>query len=219
MPQTLVLVPTEVERTHLAPLLAVCPGDQQRIELCGFGLVAAAARTAALIAAHAPTRVLLVGIAGRYDDRLAIGAAYRFERVACFGVGVGSDERFVAAGALGWHQWPGDPPSPATVIGDVIDCGWPSAAAAADGGLLLSACAAAASPGDVAVRTKLVPAAAAEDMEGFAVALACRLAGLPLEIVRGISNTAGDRDHAHWQIPRALTAAADLTRSLLEGPP
>ena len=139
--------------------------------------------------------------------------------MACFGVGAGSDERFVSAGALGWPQWPGDPAAPATAIGDVLDCGWPSAAAVADGGLLLSACAAAASPGDVAVRTKLVPAAAAEDMEGFAVALACRLAGVPLEIVRGISNTAGDRDHARWQIPLALAAAADLTRRLLEGAP
>jgi futalosine hydrolase len=219
MPQTLVLVPTAAERTLLAPLLAPCPDDRQPIALCGFGPVAAAARTAALIAAHAPKRVLLVGIAGRYDDRLAIGAAYRFERVVCFGIGVGSDERFVSAGRLGWQQWSGDPPSPATAIGDALDCGWPSAMAGADGGLLLSACAAAANPDDAAVRTKLLPAAAAEDMEGFAVALACRLAGVPCEIVRGISNTAGDRNHDHWQIPQAVAAAAALSRRLLEGLP
>lgn len=219
MLHTLVLVPTGAERTLLAPALDAGGAGRQRIELCGFGPVAAAARTATLIAAHAPARVMLVGIAGRYDDRLEIGAAYRFDHVACFGVGAGSGEQFLPADTLGWQQWPGDPPAPDTAIGDGLDCGWTTAVSVPSGGLLLSACAAAANPGDVALRTKLFPNAAAEDMEGFAVALACRLAGVPLEIVRGISNTAGDRDHAHWQIPQALAAAAALTRRILEGSP
>lgn len=219
MPHTLVLVPTATEREVLAPHLAAVQGVRVRVELCGFGPVAAAARTAALISAHAPARVVLAGIAGRYDDRLEIGAAYRFPRVACFGVGVGAGESFVPAGTLGWQQWPGDPPTPAAAIGDVLDCGWPPAVPVTNGGLLLTACAAAANPRDVALRTKLMPEAAAEDMEGFAVAVACRLAGVPLAIVRGISNTAGDRNHAHWQIPQALAAAANLTRRILEDSP
>jgi futalosine hydrolase len=65
---------------------------------------------------------------------------------------------------------------------------------------------------------KLCPAAVAEDMEGFAVALACRLAGVPLTIIRGISNTAGDRDHARWRVPEALAAAAALSLQTLEEP-
>jgi futalosine hydrolase len=52
-------------------------------------------------------------------------------------------------------------------------------------------------------------------MEGFGVALACRLAGVPLTIIRGISNTAGDRDHARWRVPEALAAAAGLTLRIL----
>ena len=55
----------------------------------------------------------------------------------------------------------------------------------------------------------------AEDMEGFGVALACRLGGVPLGIVRGISNDAGDRDKSRWQIPAALTAAAELALRIL----
>ena len=39
------------------------------------------------------------------------------------------------------------------------------------------------------------------------MACACRLAGVPLRIVRGISNRAGDRDAKHWSVPRALAAA------------
>jgi futalosine hydrolase len=158
---------------------------------------------------------MLIGIAGRFDARLEIGAAYRFDRVACYGVGAGSGDGFIPAAALGWSQWPGDPPDPETAVGDVIDCGAEAAAAGGPGGLLLTACAASATADDVARRTTLFPAAVAEDMEGFGVALACRLAGVPLTIIRGISNTAGDRDHARWRVPEALAAAAGLTLRIL----
>ena len=213
MSKTLILVPTESERRLLAPALVAGPGPSPRIELCGFGPVAAAARAAALVAEHAPRRVMLVGIAGRIAARLEIGAAYRFDRVACYGVGAGSGDGFLSAAALGWSQWPGDPPDPAAAVGDVIAC---DAASATPSELLLTACAASASADDVARRTKLFPAAVAEDMEGFGVALACRLAGVPLTIIRGISNTAGDRDHARWRLSEALAAAAALALRILE---
>lgn len=210
MPRRLILVPTTLERRLLEPSLsaAMAPGD--RLELCGFGPVAAAARTSLLLAAHAPARVLLVGIAGRLDDRLTLGGAERFTHVACHGVGAGTGEDFSPAGALGWPHWPGDDPAMPAAIGDVIACGTAAGPAAATAGLLLTACAASATAADVRARTRLFPGAVAEDMEGFAVALACRLAGVPLDIVRGISNDAGDRDKARWQVPAALKAAADL---------
>ena len=216
MPPTLVIVPTEPERRLLAPALAGGLGPASRIELCGFGPVAAAARTAALIAAYAPARVLLVGIAGRLDARLDIGAAYRFDRVACYGVGAGSGDGFVPAEALGWSQWLGDPADPAAVVGDMIHLPMDVVGRGLAHGLLLTVCAASATAEDVARRTKLFPAAVAEDMEGFAVALACRLAGVPLTIIRGISNTAGDRDHSRWRVPEALAAAAALASQALE---
>jgi futalosine hydrolase len=221
MPTTLVLVPTDLERRLIAPTLAGGLGDGGRLELCGFGPVAAAARTAALIAARVPGRVLLVGIAGRLVDALAIGSAYRFDRVACHGVGAGSGDAFVPAAALGWPQWPGDPAAADASVGDVIELQGPSGASAtaAAGGLLVTACAASATADDVAARRKLFPAATAEDMEGFGVAFACRLHGLPLAIVRGISNDAGDRDHARWQVPAALAAAADLALQIVKERP
>jgi futalosine hydrolase len=222
----LVLVPTELERAILAPLLATADGAARidRIELCGFGAVVAAARTAQLLTARPPARVVLVGIAGRLDQRLAIATAHRFAEVACHGIGAGCGPHFVPAGSLGWPHWPGDaaPDDPAragsTPIGDVIPCAAGSRAVPA-AGQLLSVCAAAAGPDDVAVRRRMFPSALAEDMEGFAVAAACRLCGVPVDIVRGISNTAGDRDHAGWQVAAALRSAADLTASLLADHP
>lgn len=216
MQQPLVLAPTELERGFIAPVMAAACGSAIRVELCGFGAVVAAARTAQLIAEHRPPRVLLVGIAGRYDDRLAIGRAYAFERVACHGVGTGTGDAFMPAEAMGWKQWPGNASDANAAIGDVLPCtSGRLPAAAPTAGLLLSACSASAGEDDVRSRLRLHPHAAAEDMEGFAVAAACRLAGVPLDIVRGISNTAGDRDTSRWQIEAACRAAAELAAALL----
>jgi futalosine hydrolase len=215
MRQYLLLVPTELERGLIAPVVAAACGSSIRSELCGFGPVVAAARAAQLIAEHRPDCVLLVGIAGRFSHRLAIGEAYAFERVACHGIGAGSGDAFVPAESMGWPQWPGDGSDSATRIGDVIGCTSGMLPATARAGLLLSACAASADEADVRSRLRLHPDAAAEDMEGFAVAAACRLAGVPLDIVRGISNTAGDRDTSGWQIEAACRAAADLAAMLL----
>jgi len=215
-------VPTELERGVIAPVLTAACGAAIRIELAGFGPVVAAARTAGLLAASRPERVLLVGIAGRYGDRLEIGRASVFERVACHGVGAGSGAAFVPAGTMGWQQWPGGASTAPAAIGDVLDCTsgrLPAVAAPARAGLLLSTCSAAAGADDVRSRLRLHPEAVAEDMEGFAVAAACRLAGVPLDIVRGISNTAGDRDPSGWRIEPACRAAAALAAQLLGGRP
>jgi futalosine hydrolase len=83
-------------------------------------------------------------------------------------------------------------------------------------GLLLTCCAASTDSRDADARRNRFPQAAAEDMEGFGVALACTLAGVPLQIVRGISNQVGDRNHANWQIEPALTSAADLAKELIQ---
>jgi futalosine hydrolase len=235
----LILVPTALERDGLAPLVGSWPRADLRVELCGFGIAAAAARTAQLVATHRPRQVTLVGIAGRLaphqSDRLAhrqadslqdgldVGAAAVFAAVACHGIGAGSGARFIPAQSLGWPQWPGDPPDPGSAIGDMLPLALPPPATLADSvpraALLLTVAAAAGDDDDARLRRTLYPTAVAEDMEGFAVALACRLAAVPCMIIRGISNTAGDRDTRGWRIPAALAAAAAILRPLLERAP
>ena len=220
MPRHLILIPTEPERHILAPHLATLPPADVAVELCGFGIAAAAARTAQLLGVLKPDRVILVGIAGRLDDRLAIGAATLFDAVACHGIGAGSGPAFIPAAALGWRQWPGDENDGDPGVGDVLPCAVPDRSAPDQASLpreplLLTVTAAAAGPEDVALRRAIFPEASAEEMEGFAVALACRLFRIPCTIVRGISNTAGDRGKARWQIEAPLAAAADLVLRLL----
>ncbi len=212
VPHTLVLVPTEIERRHLSRQPGF--GVDAPCELCGFGPVAAAARARDAIAAHEPERVILLGIAGTFDPAgLPVGTAAVFPSVLMHGVGVGVAS-FVPAPALGYRHWS------------------PSGAGAADGtealalahpvppaaGPLLTVCTAAATEAEARERRALFPDAVAEDMEGFAVALACRLAEVPVAIVRGISNAVGDRRFDRWQIPEALDAAYLVAADLLHRP-
>lgn len=219
---TLLLIPTALEARRLEDQGGFGSGLALQA-LCGFGPVAAAARTAELIAVLRPARVLLVGIAGSYDTRaLAIGSASDFEAVAIDGIGVGEAETFLGPPALGFPQWPGESRGRASAILDRIDLstsGSKDAPDAARRTLLLTTCGASDSPAQAQRRHERFPEAIAEDMEGFGVAMACTLAGVPLTIVRGISNAVGDRDPAHWRIPAALAAARSLALEILRGEP
>jgi futalosine hydrolase len=59
--------------------------------------------------------------------------------------------------------------------------------------------------------------AVAESMEGAAAAHMCALYGIPFLEVRGISNLAGDRDRASWEIQRAVSAASWAARAIVDG--
>jgi futalosine hydrolase len=200
----LVLAPTAHERSRLAD---PSPWPEAPcIELCGFGPVAAAARTAQLLAERRATRVLLLGLAGSLcPERAPLGSARLFASVRLDGVGAGSGERFVAASDLGFPQWDGG-----VRVEETLALAGPS-----DPCELLTVCAAAASPQEAELRRARYPSAVAEDMEGFAVALACRLAGVPLFLVRGFSNLAGERERNSWRSDEALAAARALAATVL----
>lgn len=212
----LILVPTPMEldivRAHLeAPL------HQWAFQLCGFGPVTSAARTSALVHRYQPERMMLIGIAGTYDaDRLPIGTAARFDEVRCHGIGVGSGESFRSAQDLGWDQFSGDDAEPH--IKDALTLQSSFVPDIPAGGLLVSASAASDSLEEAERRRGVYANAVAEEMEGFSVAVASAMASVPLQIVRGISNLAGDRDHDRWNIDAALKAACDLALQLADRP-
>jgi futalosine hydrolase len=222
MPDVLVLVPTPTERQILEPLLQ--PQIRQfggTLHLCGFGPVSAAARTSQLIAQHRPARIVLVGIAGAIGDALSVGSATEFDEVACFGIGVGTGEEFQRAAHLGWSQWDagGDDCSDTLpVIGDVLPLSASgnddSASRKTERRQLLTCCAGSSSREDAELRSRHFPDAIAEDMEAFGVAMAASLANVPAQVVRGISNNAGDRRLSRWKINDALESAAQLALKL-----
>ena len=204
---TLVLIPTPQELHGLCLSQEVEWPDQLRFELCGFGPIAAAARTMDLICRLRPRQIILAGIAGTYVDKMVIGSAYRFGHVYCHGIGVGEGTNFQSAGALGWAQWAGD-----AQVGPIRDRITFSSAKAS----LLTVCSASADSSEANRRHEIRPSASAEDMEAYGVALACQMANVPLEVVRGISNRVGDREHANWKTEDALQSAGDMILQMLQ---
>lgn len=214
----LLLSPTQFELRALVSHLSERELDTVFLEVCGFGPVAAAARTSLLIAKYKPEMVLLAGIAGSLDPRCVVGKAYGFFRVRSYGIGVGDGSQFQSAGQVGWNQLEGEGDLKFDGVGDAIsksnespsfDCQFETS------GELLSVCAASASEAEVRVKKGFCPDAAAEDMEGFAVAAACVMNNVPWFIVRGISNLAGDRLKGNWQTDGALLKAAEHVSRIL----
>ena len=189
----LILVPTQLESGLLFP-----DGPPAPLAVCGFGLAAAGAGAAHAIAEHraaAEGGVILVGAAGTYDtSRHPIGSAVVAGSVRCDGIGAGSGRDHRTARDLGF------------AAADSIALG--------QGPQILSVATAAGSAGEASGRRERYPAAAGEEMEGYAVAVATGLFDVELTIVRGFSNVAGDRDRAGWRMREALGAAADIVREL-----
>ncbi|MGN6380661.1 MAG: hypothetical protein ACTHNU_17050 [Gaiellales bacterium] len=179
----LILVPTELERDMLfadRPSVAVA--------VCGFGLAAAGVGAAHAIAGipAAADGVVLVGAAGTYDDiAYPLGSAMVAGRVTCDGIGAGGH----TAAELGFGG---------RDTLELIPAGGPELVSVAH------------ASGDADAARAVVgrhPAAAAEDMEGYAVALAGTRFGVPVTIIRGISNRAGERDRSQWRMAEGLAAA------------
>ncbi len=208
MASTLLLVPTSFERDCFSQhFLAQIQLADIAIELCGFGPIVSAIRTTQLIALYGPNRVVLTGVAGALDSRCEVGMAVEFDEVICFGVGAGSGDAFMSASEMGWRQWPNAPE-----ISDAISL-HAGLKPASPRKALLTCCSASANEQDVRTRRTKHANAFAEDMEGFSVAAACRFSGIPLTIVRGISNLAGDRNKANWRVSEAMAA---VEKSILE---
>jgi futalosine hydrolase len=224
MYRVLVLVPTEFELRKLQPLIAEAVATANgTIATCGFGPIVSGIKTTQLLTRYNPTNVVLAGIAGAIGPHFSIGTAASFSEVACYGIGAGSGSDFQTASELGWTRWNEATATPGSK--DIFELHsdpasfrpWRSDSTADSGEAsndsidephLLTVCAASANSTDVADRLKKFPQAAAEDMEAYSVAMACRMANVPLTVIRGISNLAGDRNKAHWDVDAALKAVS-----------
>jgi futalosine hydrolase len=166
------------------------------VAVCGVGLANAGVGAAHAIATHpaAADGVVLVGAAGTYDERRQpLGSALVAGSVRCHGIGAGG--RTPAELGFGGH--------------DLLTL-------SPDGGPEVVSVAQASRDGrQAAAIAARYPNAVAEEMEGYAVALAARRFGVPAVIVRGISNRAGDRDRSRWQIHPALRSAGRLAAEAL----
>lgn len=221
MSKWLLLIPTEFElkqiESQLTEFISGCSVDTILVEVCGFGPISSAARTSQLLNKHGPDDVLLLGIAGAYSVRASefkVGSAYQFNSVACYGIGVGSGNTFQTAEQMGWSQSVDSASidNPISLSQSISN----SIGEQETTSQLLTVCAASEGSTDVTCRMATFPEAVAEDMEGFAVAAACKMHDAKLTIVRGISNIAGERDKSKWQIGLALKSALTLSCEIIK---
>lgn len=205
----LFLTPTDFERNKVAAALRkrASPASFE-FHLCGFGPISAAAKTMQLLAAQSPNEVVLLGIAGTYQQWTGanpVATATQFDNILCDGIGVGEGDQFRSAATLGWQQWADADEDQS--IGDVLSCHRPQGNPLREARDLLTVCSASDNLEDAKRRSDRHPSAAGEDMETFGVAMACKMFGVKLQVIRGFSNLAGDRDKSNWRIDDALEAA------------
>lgn len=191
----LVLVPSAME-LELLGLAGVT------VARCGVGPIVAAVETTRRLAVSRPAHVWLVGLAGTRDPaRAAPGAVVVAHAVRDEAVGAGHGERFldlVQMGLAGPDQPPPDELPPELPL-HVPALDPPAAGADAPVvGLVGTVAATSRDRDEAAARARLHPDVLVEEMEGYAVAVACARAGVPLVILRGVANVAGDRDTRHW---------------------
>lgn len=198
----LVLVPSQKELRGLAEHLPA----GLRVRTCGVGVVAAALGAARELAAARPQACLLVGLAGTRDEgRAPLGAVLEGTAVVNEAVGAGSGREFVSLSAL-------------SLAGEDA-AGERIALAPRRAGRVVAL---AGDIGTVAVASANIEQAAAwrarhpevlvEEMEGWAVAIACAEASVPLTVLRAVSNVAGVRDPRRWIWGPAL---AELGRAVV----
>ncbi|MEU5686589.1 futalosine hydrolase [Streptomyces venezuelae] len=172
----------------------------------GVGPAAAAAGTAtALARAAAEGRpyglVVSAGIGGGFPPDAPVGSLVVADEITVADLGAETPEGFAPVTELGFGAVTHRPP-PSLVRETADACG------AATGTVLTVSTVTGSAERAAALRLRH-PRALAEAMEGFGVAEAAVLHGLPVMEIRAISNPVGPRDRAAWRIGDALSALSD----------
>lgn len=188
-------------------VVAAAPEELGSIDgaVVGVGPVVAAARAAAILARLQPEAVVMIGTAGSYIGGPPIGTAVAASRV---GLSWG-----VAALGLGYV-----PRAPSPVDADPgllarLDQG-PNGSLPRHQVLTVGAITT-----DTSLAGRLSDGWTVEHLEAYAVAFACREAGIPFVAVLGISNIVGPQAHVEWLTHRdaAQEVARQAIRPLLAG--
>ena len=180
------------------------------VACCGFGLAAAGAGAAALLATRSDS-ACLVGLAGTFDGALLPpGSAVVADRVGIAGLGLPREPRSMGGIA---SELSGDPslqPPPDPWLPPGMD-------RLARMGGMLSVAIPSVDRDEAALRATANRGCLAEEMEAHAVLHAAGLLGRRLVVVRGISNVAGDRDTSAWRLDEAFAAIRTVLDKWLDG--
>ncbi len=181
-------------------LVSVGPVDVLAV---GVGPAAAAAGTAAALAGAAARDVpydlvVSAGIGGGFVPDAPVGSLVVADAVTAADLGAETADGFVPVTDLGFGRVTYEPP--AALVRQL------AAVSGAATGTVLTVSTVTGSAERAAGLRARHPRALAEAMEGFGVAEAAAVHGLPVCEVRAVSNPVGPRDRAAWRIGDALAA-------------
>jgi futalosine hydrolase len=169
------------------------------VEAVGVGPAAAAAGTARLLAGRPFRAVVSVGIAGGFPGRAAVGSLVIGTRSIAADLGAESPDGFLPIEELGFG-------SSILESGPRLVKALQTALPEAAPGDVLTLATVTGTAGTADRLAARFPAAVAEAMEGYGVAIAAAGAGVPFAEVRAISNPVGPRDRAAWRLGDAFAA-------------
>ncbi len=176
-------------------------GDGFEVLAGGVGPAAAAAATARALATGAYGLVVSAGIGGGFPGRAPLGAVVVADAIVAADLGAGTPDGYLPVTALGFGTVEHLPPAGLVRLA--------AEAAGAAVGTVLTVSTVTGTAARAAELGARHPRAAVEAMEGFGVAEAAALFGLPVLEIRAVSNAVGPRDRDAWRIGEALTALSD----------
>ncbi|GAA3399990.1 futalosine hydrolase [Paenibacillus hodogayensis] len=196
-----VLVMTAVAAERDALLRGLRGDSRFEVALAGVGPAAAAANTAALLAAAPYDLVVSAGIAGGFAGQAAVGELVVASDIVAADLGAETAEGFSSVDELGFGsaRVTVDGPLARRLADALSQAGLPVRS-----GSVLTVSTVTGTAESAARLAARVPNAAAEAMEGFGVATAAALHGLPALEIRAVSNAVGPRDRSSWKIREAL---------------
>jgi len=195
----LVATAVPVERDAVARALAGTTGIE--VIAAGVGPARAAAATATALAASAHDLVVSAGIAGGFEPDAPVGSLVVADEITAADLGAETAEGFLPVTELGFGTVTHRPPEP--LVRDAV------AATGARPGAVLTVSTVTGTAARAALLKDRHPTALAEAMEGFGVAEAAALHGVPVLEIRAVSNPVGPRDRAAWRIGDALEALTE----------
>ncbi|CAM5601828.1 Futalosine hydrolase [Streptomyces spiroverticillatus] len=167
----------------------------------GVGPAAAAASTARALATGSYGLVISAGIGGGFPGRAPLASVVVADVIVAADLGAETAEGYVPVTGLGFGTVEHLPPA------DLVRV--TSEAAGAATGTVLTVSTVTGTAARAAELSARHPRAAVEAMEGFGVAEAAALFGLPVLEIRAVSNAVGPRDRDAWRIGDALGALSD----------
>jgi futalosine hydrolase len=191
----------------------------------GIGKAAAAAATITLLHYCRPEALLLFGCGGAYPHSgLEIGDLALAETEIFGDEGVLTPHGFDDLAAMGlpmrqgdesfFNSWPTDEPLQERSRPTLLDVAGKQGIKLATGSFVtVSTCTGTTAR---AIQIEQRTGGICENMEGAAVALACRQLSVPLLEMRGISNLVEDRDTSRWDLAAGMTVAQQAVIGLLQ---